>query len=119
MNEQYTAAVQHTVAVSWLWLIPLFPFIGATVNGIFGKKLQDKFGKVAVHAIAIGMMSLAAAVSVAAFVKLLGLPAHERFLLNTVFPMIHIGHFNVDMAFAIDPLSAMMALIITLIGTGI
>jgi NADH-quinone oxidoreductase subunit L len=119
MGEQFTAALQDTVSVKWLWLIPLFPFVGAVINGLFGKKLQDKYGKAAVHTIAIGMMACAAIVAVAAFVKLLGLPAHQRFLLDSVFPMIHIGKFNVDMAFAIDPLSGMMALIITLIGTGI
>jgi NADH-quinone oxidoreductase subunit L len=119
MNETFTAAVQQTVPVSWLWLIPLFPFIGAVINGILGKKLQDRFGKKAVHTIAVGMMTLSAIVSVAAFVKLLGLPEHGRYLLDQVFPMIHIGRFNVDFAFAIDPLAAMMALIITVIGTGI
>src|SRR3989442_8133524 len=119
MNQTFTAAVQQTVAVSWLWLIPLFPFIGAVLNGILGKKLQDRFGKGAVHTIAVGMMSLSAIVAIVAFFKLIALPSHERFLLDQVFPMIHIGRFNVDMAFAVDPLSAMMALIITVIGTGI
>jgi NADH-quinone oxidoreductase subunit L len=119
MNETFTAAVQHTEAVSWLWLIPLFPFIGAALNAFFGKRLQDTIGKKAVHTIAIGMMTLSAIVAVAAFIKLLGLPAHERYLLDQVFPMIRVGKFHVDMAFAIDPLSGMMALIITIIGTGI
>jgi NADH-quinone oxidoreductase subunit L len=119
MNETYTAAVQQVVKVNWLWLIPLFPFVGAVINGLFGKKLQDRFGKAAVHTIAIGMMTLAAAVALGAFVKLLGVPAHERYLLDTAWKMIHVGRFHVDFAFAIDPLSGMMALIITLIGTGI
>jgi len=117
--ETFTANLQQTTAVSWLWLIPLFPFVGAVINGILGKKLQDRFGKAAVHAIAIGAMCGAAAVALAAFAKLYGLPAHARYLLDDVFPMIHVGKFHVNMAFAIDPLSAMMALIITLIGTGI
>src|SRR5262245_21867446 len=119
MTETLTAAVQQFERVSWLWLIPLFPFIGATVNGILGKKLQDKLGKKAVHTIAIGMMAAAALVSIVAFVKLLGLPTHERFLYDQVFPMLRVGSLRVDMAFAIDPLSGMMALIITIIGTGI
>src|SRR5215470_8187200 len=113
MNESYTAALQQIVQVNWLWLIPLFPFVGAVINGIFGKKLQDRFGKTAIHTIAVGMMTLSAIVAVAAFIKLLGLPAHERYLFDRAFQMIHIGRFNVDMAFAIDPLSGMMALIIT------
>jgi NADH-quinone oxidoreductase subunit L len=119
MSDLYTAALQQTTAVSWLWLIPLLPFVGATLNGLFGKKLQDRFGKPAVHGVAVGVMAIAAGLSIAAFIKLLGLPAHERYLLDVVYPMIHIGKFKVDMAFAIDPLSAMMALIITVIGTGI
>src|SRR5437899_1521529 len=58
-------------------------------------------------------------VALFSFARLSMLPASERFLLDSVFPMIHIGRLHVDMAFAMDPLSAMMALIITLIGTGI
>jgi NADH-quinone oxidoreductase subunit L len=119
MGEEFTGAIQQTHAITWLWLLPLFPFVGAVLNGIFGKKLQDKLGKSAVHFIGVGMMVAASCVALAAFVKLLGLPAHERFLLDRVFPMIHVGKFNVDMAFAVDPLSGMMILIITLIGTGI
>src|SRR5438552_9196960 len=119
MSETFTAAVQQYKTISWLWLIPLLPFVGAVINGVFGKKLQDRFGKKAVHTIAIGVMTGAAIVAAAAFVELLRLPAHARFLHDPVFPMIHIGKFHVDMAFAIDPLSAMMALIITVIGTGI
>ncbi len=119
MNETFTATVQQFKPISWLWLIPLFPFVGAVLNGLLGKKLQDRFGKKAVHTIAIGMMSAAAVVAITAFVQLYKLPAHERFLYDHVFPMIHLGKLNVDMAFAIDPLSGMMALIITVIGTGI
>src|SRR5262245_55970845 len=117
--ETFTATVQQLKSVNWLWLIPFFPFVGAVINGVFGKKLQDRFGKKAVHTIAVGMMAAAAAVAIAAFVQLFRQPAHARFLYDNVFPMIHLGKLNVDMAFAIDPLSGMMALIITLIGTGI
>src|SRR5689334_19862162 len=117
MDETFTAAIQQTTPFPWLWLIPLFPFVGAVLNAFFGKKLQDKVGKGAVHAIGIGAMACAAAVAAAAFSKLLSLPAHERYLLDTVFPMVHVGRFHFDMAFAIDPLSGMMALIITFIGT--
>src|SRR2546421_8131243 len=109
MGETFTAAVQQYKTVSWLWLIPLFPFVVAVINGLSGKKLQDRFGKRPNHTIAIAMMAAAAAVAVAAFVEPVRLPPHARFLLDTVFPMIHVGKFHVDMAFAIDPLSGMMA----------
>jgi NADH-quinone oxidoreductase subunit L len=117
--ENFTAVIQQTRPYPWLVLIPLFPFLGAVINGIFGKRLQDRYGKKAVHYIAIGAMCGAAAIAVTSFVQLLTLPHAERTLLDVVFPMARIGHFRLDMAFMMDPLSGMMALIITLIGTGI
>ena len=106
--------------LSWVFLIPLLPFIGAVINAFFGKQLQDKFGKKANHTIAIGVMAIAAILAIVIFfTQLWPLPAHERFLLDRVFPMVSIGGFHFDMAFAIDPLSMMMTLIITIIGTGI
>src|SRR5215831_13740992 len=115
--HEYTVVRQSIVPVSLLWLIPLFPLIGATINGLFGKKIQDKLGKSAVHAIAIGAMALSAIVAVVHFVKLMGLPAESRYLHNFVFPMVSIGSLKINMAFAMDPLSGMMALIITIIGS--
>src|SRR5713226_8784192 len=117
--ETFTAALQPTTPCAWLWLIALLPLAGAAVNGIIGKKLQDAMGKAAVHTVAVGVMAGSALLVVAAFLKLMALPAHARYLLDSVFPMIHLGKLHVDMAFALDPLSAMMALIITIIGAGI
>src|SRR5690349_1222822 len=115
--HDYTVIRQNVVPVSLLVLIPLFPLLGATINGLFGKKIQDKFGKTAVHSIAIGSMVIAAIIAVVHFVKLMGLPAENRFLHNFVFPMVDIGSLKINMAFAMDPLSGMMALIITIIGS--
>jgi NADH-quinone oxidoreductase subunit L len=115
--HEYTVIHQNVVPVSLLWLIPLFPLLGATINGLFGKKIQDKFGKTAIHSIAIGSMAIAAIIALVHFVKLMGLPAENRFLHNFVFPMVNIGSLKINMAFAMDPLSGMMALIITIIGS--
>ena len=117
--DNLTAVVQTTHSFPWLFLIPLFPFLGSAINAFFGKKLQDKYGKRVPHTIAIGAMVAAAAVALFSFGNLFLLDASERTLLDVVYPMIHVGAFKVDMTFALDPLSGMMALIITLIGTGI
>ena len=114
--HEYTVIHQNVVPVTFLWLIPLMPLIGAAINGLFGKKIQDKFGKTAVHSIAIGSMAIAAVLALVHFLKLMGLPAENRFLHNFVFPMVDIGSLKINMAFAMDPLSGMMALIITIIG---
>src|SRR5262249_854773 len=112
-----TVVLPKITPVGLMWLIPLFPLLGAAINGLFGKLLQDRYGKSAVHTVAVGAMLLAAVVAIVFFLKLLTLPADQRTLHTLAFPMVSIGAVKFDMAFAMDPLSAMMALIITIIGT--
>jgi NADH-quinone oxidoreductase subunit L len=107
-------AVTH---VSYLWLIPLFPAVGAFINAAIGWKLQQVFGKKIVHRIAVLAMFASFGVGVAAFLQMRALPADERFLQNTLWNMITAGRMTVDLAFALDPLSMMMVLIITGIGS--
>src|SRR5687767_15159791 len=118
-TPQLVAAFQKVTEVSYLWLIALFPLVGAAINGIFGKKIQDRFGKAANHGIAIGAMAAAALVAAYGFIQLLGHAPGERVLHDRVFPMLSVGDFRVDFAFTMDQLSGVMALIITFIGTGI
>src|SRR5262245_55161124 len=92
----------HVVPVSYLWLIPLFPLIGAFINATIGWKLQRLFGKKIVHSIAIAAMVCAFAVAVKAFAQMLSLPAEERFLQNTLWNMFTAGRATVDFAFALD-----------------
>ncbi len=101
----------------YLWLIPLFPLIGAAINALVGWKLQQLFGKKIVHRIAVTAMLAAFAVAVVAFVQMLRLPGEERFLQNTLWNMFTAGRFTADLGFALDPLSMMMVLIITGIGS--
>ncbi len=117
---QYVASVQAIQKVGFLWLIPLFPLIGAAINGLLGSKIQARFGKAANHSIAIGAMAAAAAVACYAFFgKIVPAPAGGRVLHDLVFPMVHLGSLHVDFALTLDQLSGVMVLIITLIGTGI
>ncbi len=107
-------------AVTTLWLIPLFPLIGAAILGILGATLQRRFGKTAISVVAVGTMAAATWVAVTNFVfNLMPLPAEARELHNHVFPMIHIGALKVDMAFSMDQLSGLMTLVVTVIGTAI
>ncbi|WP_242356503.1 MULTISPECIES: NADH-quinone oxidoreductase subunit L [Anaeromyxobacter] len=107
-------AVHH---VSYLWLIPLFPLVGAAINALVGWKLQRMFGKKIVHRIAVTAMLAAFAVALRAFWQILHLPAEERFLQDTLWNVLTAGRVTVDLAFALDPLSMMMTLVVTGIGT--
>jgi NADH-quinone oxidoreductase subunit L len=112
-----TFAVQHIKAVSYLWLIPAFPLLGSAINAFFGARLQKKVGKAITSHIAIGAMACAFVVALVAFVQMVTAHEHERYLVNHLWNMFTAGDVQVNLSFALDPLSMMMVLIITFIGT--
>ncbi|MFL5261176.1 MAG: proton-conducting transporter membrane subunit, partial [Anaeromyxobacteraceae bacterium] len=103
--------------VSYLWLIPLFPLVGSFINAVFGWRFERSGKKSLVHVIAVAAMALSFLVAVRAFVEMVGLDPGHRFLQDTLWNMLTAGRVSVDFAFALDPLSMMMVLIITFIGT--
>ncbi len=115
--ESLTGDIQAFSRSQILWLIPLFPLLGALINGLCGRSVQARFGRRAVHAIALGAMGLSSLLAIVAVCKLTALPPAARFLLDRRWNMLSVGALHVDLAFALDPLSAVMILIITLVGT--
>ncbi len=100
-----------------LWLIPALPLLGAAINGLFGAHLMRRFGPKVNHTIAIALPAVSFILAVSATWRLVGLPEHERALGQSLFPFIHVGFLDADMAFWVDPLTATMLLIVTGIGT--
>ena len=107
-----------------IWLIPLLPAIGAAINGLVGIR---SFSKRTAGMVACAMMIGALGLSLFAFWQLLGLPADARahdVILGDWIPAIPlakldgtIGRFQVPWGFRLDPLSGMMLLVVTGIGT--
>jgi NADH-quinone oxidoreductase subunit L len=96
-----------------LLLIPLFPLVGFLLNASFGRRLS----KVAAGAIACGAMLMSFAVSVAAVVRLVALEPESRDVVQRVFTWITSGpDFSVPFALRLDPLSAVMILVVSGIG---
>ena len=110
--------------MSYIWMIPLLPGLGAAVNGLFGVR---SFSKKTGGTLACVMMGAALTLSLVAFFQLLGLPAEARAYDVNVGPWIpaiplqmgdgHVGSFQVPWGFRLDPLSGMMLLVVTGIGT--
>jgi NADH-quinone oxidoreductase subunit L len=107
----------------YIWLIPLLPGIGAAINGLVGIR---SFSRRTAGLVACTMMTAALALSVVAFFQLLGLPADARaYDVNVAdwIPQIPlqtvngVGLFHVTWGFRLDPLSGMMLLVVTGIGT--
>ncbi|HYR18347.1 MAG TPA: NADH-quinone oxidoreductase subunit L [Myxococcales bacterium] len=109
--------VAQAIHVSWLWLIPLFPLLGAALNTAFGPWLQKRYGKRANHAIAIGVMVASCIVAEIAFWTMFARPAHERFFEDRLWTMWQSGSLKVDLSFALDPLGMVMTLIVTHVAT--
>ena len=96
-----------------LTLILLFPLAGLLVNLLFGWRRGERFaGRTATLA-----MALSFAASLAGFARLLAAPAPERVLRVFWFEWISVGGFEAGAGFALDPLSSVMTLVITGVGT--
>ena len=96
-----------------LLLIPLLPLVGFLINASFGRRIS----KTASGAVACAVMLMSFAISVAAVARLVGLPAEERAISQSAFSWISSGDFSVGLTLRLDPLSSVMILIITGIGS--
>src|SRR5262245_20326201 len=96
-----------------LLLIPLLPLVGFLLNASLGRRLT----KSVASAIACGAMIASFVVSAAAVWRLVSLPAGERSILERVFTWISSGDFTAPLALRLDPLSAVMILVVTGIGS--
>ena len=94
-----------------LW-IPLLPFLGYLVNNFGAGRLPRK----AIGAIASTAMLAAFAVSAAAVARLASLPPESREIGQTIYTWIGSADFQVPLGLRLDPLSALMILVVTGIG---
>ena len=106
-------------SVNYLGLIPLFPLMGAVFIGLLHvftcnrTKLPEKvYGILA----CVGpVLSFVLALKV--FVALRELPAASRFLSHNAFTWFSVGDLHINMGFLADPLSCLMLLFVTFIGS--
>ena len=96
-----------------LWLIPFFPLLGCIINGLLGKRFI-KNEKI-IGAIGTGAVFLSFLVSCKYFFQLLGdsVKSHE----NIVASWISVGNLQVDWGFLLDPLSALMLMVVCGVGS--
>ncbi len=95
------------------WLLLLFPLIGVFINGLFGHKL----GRRAVAWIACLAIGLAFLVSLSLLWAQLQLPEDAAATSSTLFNWMSVGDFRIDLTLLIDPLSVLMAVVVTGVST--
>ncbi|TLM67681.1 MAG: NADH-quinone oxidoreductase subunit L [Deltaproteobacteria bacterium] len=96
-----------------LWLIPFFPLVGSIINGLFGKRFIRN--EAAIGAIGTGAVFLSFLVSCSCFFTLLNDPVkvHQQ----VVASWMTVGQLQVDWGFLLDPLSALMIMVVTGVGS--
>jgi NADH-quinone oxidoreductase subunit L len=108
--------------LKYFWVLPLLPAVGAAINGLLGVRW---YGRVAAAAVACGSMVAAfilALVSVSGLLQRAPAARFSEIRLGPWIPSIPlatstgIGRFSVDWSFLLDPLAAVMILVVTGIG---
>jgi len=108
--------MDNPIQTDYLRWIVFLPLLGAIVNGLLGTKIQKSWGKGAIGFLACAPIVIAFGLALTAFLTLAGLEPEKRFLIDNLFPWIYLGSLKVDMAFLVDPLSAVMILVVTGVG---
>ena len=98
--------------LDYFWTILAFPLLGAAINGLLGKKLSPRV----ISAVGCGSIFLSFVVALLSFVVLLGLAPEQRQITNHLFTWIQAGDFVSEVSFLMDPLSAVMILVVTGVG---
>ncbi len=97
-------------------LIPLIPFIGAILWGAAHMTRNRLFGSATEKLVSVAAplaVFLSFIISAAYFFKMLGMDAESRSVHEVYFSWVKISGFNANIAFLMDPLSAVMALIVS------
>ncbi len=93
-----------------VWLIPLFPALGALINGLFGSRYtRDK-----AHYVAVGAVGISLVLSLIVIISVIADPTHA--IHAKAFTWIYAGSFEADMALMVDPLSAIMLFFVCGVG---
>lgn len=95
-----------------IWVVIGLPLAGFLIHAFFGKRL----GKKAVGTVGTAVVLGAFALSGYLLKELLALPAEEQKVISTLWQWIEAGNFRVDFEALVDPLSLLMALIVTGVG---
>ncbi len=105
-----------------IWLIPLFPLAGAALMLLIGRRLQNS----SVSAICVGSVFVSFIFSLGAVWQLAARPAEERVVQRVLFEWVPAGpmhtgdgrliNFVAEWGMLLDPLSAVMILVVTGVG---
>src|SRR3954467_10645304 len=101
-------------ASHWVWLAGALPLPGFLLNGTLA--LRRDVSRSVVSTIGVGVLIGAFVVSVAVFLELWRQPPHRPIVVS-LWRWLPVGPLQIDLAFQVDQLSAVMLLIVTGVGS--
>src|SRR5512142_3028599 len=90
-----------------VWLVPVLPLVGVVVNGIFGRWVRTR-----AHLLALATTGLSCLIAFGIFLQALG----GQTLDWDVYQWVPVGELNAAVGFLVDPLSAVMMMVVTFVG---
>jgi NADH-quinone oxidoreductase subunit L len=90
-----------------IWLVPILPLVGVVINGIFGRWTRER-----AHILGVGTTGLSFLIAFGIFLQAAG----GATLNWDVYTWIPVGEFTASVGFLVDPLSAVMMLVVTFVG---
>ncbi|HXP79036.1 MAG TPA: NADH-quinone oxidoreductase subunit L [Verrucomicrobiae bacterium] len=98
--------------LTYLWIIPLLPLLGAAANGIFGVR----WPKNVISAVALSSTTLSFLLALEAVREFFTLSPNQIPWIRTYFTWISAGGFQADFALQVDQLTVIMLLVVTGVG---
>jgi NADH-quinone oxidoreductase subunit L len=95
------------------WIVLGLPLLGCVVLSLWPGEPDRRVTRL----VGVGLPAVAFALTVAIFAAMLGEDAEERSEVTTLWTWVRTAGLDIDLALLIDPLSVMMMLIITGVGT--
>jgi len=107
--EDFQEKRDYPLVIQLAWLIPIFPVLGALINGVWGRtQIRNRAPVIAVAAVSASFL-----LSCLVF---LGVAAGSPATTLTLYEWIASANFRVNIAFLIDPLTAIMLMVVTGVG---
>jgi len=94
------------------WLIPIIPALSTLILAVLGEKLPKKY----ISYQACGAVFVSFLISVISFIRILNVSPDNYPVVKNLFTWIKSGNFQANLSFQFDPLTAVMALVVTAVG---
>src|ERR1035437_6066030 len=108
----FTPQLAASPVAQWLWLIPAMPIVAAGISALLKQPRRKSAATLAIGSMCISLLLSLAAFGLVVDAWMHGLASREVFN----FTWLQFGTTNVDLGWVLDPLSAIMLVMVSFVG---